>query len=306
MPEFERVFVRFRGRTIGPFTPDKITDMVRRGQVTRMHELSGDGLSWMKADEFGNFFPKAAPAGSVAGDMAASASSVPPGADGGTAPIANENATAQWYAHVNGEKQGPVSMDQMRLYCEANILKKDSLVWKSGMEAWKPAAETLPELFGTPAAAPGRTDTATPAAATAEATTGGEAAGTLTAEISKYHALVLAFGIGLLVLSAMLVIAQILILNQGGRQLKSTPMAAAVKISLAGALAVSGIMAVQAASKLKSALESGSAIQSLTAVRSLNQFWLYASISLLVWIAILILVGISAVAMNVPVLKVIT
>ncbi|MEM6472023.1 MAG: DUF4339 domain-containing protein, partial [Planctomycetota bacterium] len=280
MPEFERVFVRFRGRTIGPFTPDKITDMVRRGQVTRMHELSGDGLSWMKADEFGNFFPKPVQAGSVAGDMAADASDVPPGEEG-VAPIANENATAQWYAHVNGEKQGPVSMDQMRLYAEAKILKKDSLVWKNGMSAWKSAGEAIPELFGGAAAAtPGSTPVAVSSSA-GEQVESSEAVGTLGQEICRRHPLVMTLGIALLVIAATLLIAQILLLNQGGRQLKSAPMVAAVKIALAGAATVSGIMAVQTASKLKSALDSGSPIQTLTAVRSLNQFWVFSSMSLM-------------------------
>ncbi|MEM0926023.1 MAG: DUF4339 domain-containing protein [Planctomycetota bacterium] len=302
MPEFERVFVRFRGRTIGPFTPDKIKEMVRRGQVTRMHELSGDGLSWMKADEFGNFFPKAVQAGSVAGDMAASASDVPPGEGGAMAP--NENATAQWYAHVDGEKQGPVSMDQMRLYAEAKILKKDSLVWKNGMQSWQAAAEVIPELFGSPAPSAG----SSPASATVVADSGGasEATGPLASELCKPHALVMTLGIGLLVIAATLVIAQILLLNQGGRQLKSTPMIAAVKIALAGVATVSGIMAVQTASKLRAAGEAASPIQTLNAVRALKQFWLFTTIALMIWIGIVVLVAIAAMVMNVPVLKIIS
>ncbi|QDV43125.1 hypothetical protein Enr13x_29790 [Stieleria neptunia] len=304
MTQIERVFIRFRGRTIGPLTPDKVKDMVRRGQVTRMHELSGDGLSWMKADEFGNFFPRAVASGGMAGDMAASASSVPPGGEGshgegGAAPAASDNATAQWYAHVNGEKQGPVSMDQMRLYSEAKILKKDSLVWKNGMDTWKPAAEVIPELFGGAAAKSGQTivshvDSETPPAD----------GGALATELAKHHALILAFGVSLLIIAAIFMVGQIVALNQGGRKLKSDTMSAAIRISLSGVAAIAGVMAVQASVKLKAAAQSSSAIAALMAARTLNQFWLLTSVAVMIWLGILLLVLITALATNVPITNV--
>lgn len=304
MTDFERVFIRFRGRTIGPLTPDKVTDMVRRGQVTRMHELSGDGLSWMRADEFGNFFPRAVASGAVAGDMAASASSIPPGGEGaaiddggGAAPIANENASAQWYAHVNGEKQGPVSMDQMRLYAEAKILKKDSLVWKNGMDAWKPASESVPELFGA-AAASGTVVSSVPG--DEDAADGGA----LATEFAKHHSLILSLGICLLVIGAIFFIGQIVALNQGGKKLQSDTMSAALRISLGVVVAIAGVMALQAAPKLKAAAESSSAIAALVGARALNQFWLLSSIAVMIWLGILLLVIIAALATNIPVIDV--
>ncbi|MCA9138745.1 MAG: DUF4339 domain-containing protein [Planctomycetales bacterium] len=309
MTEFERVFIRFRGRTIGPLTPDKVKDMVRRGQVTRMHELSGDGLSWTKADEFGNFFPRAVASGSMAGDMAASSSMVPPGSSGfaggmdgdndGAAPTPNENATAQWYAHVNGEKQGPVSMDQIRLFAEAKILKKDSLVWKTGMQAWQPAGQAIPELFGGAPSGGGATVVSSVASEESPA-----AAGALASELAKHHSLILAFGVSLLIIAAIFMVGQIVALNQGGRKLKSDTMSAAIRISVSGVAAIAGVMAIQAATKLKAAAQSGSAVAALTAARSLNQFWLLSSVSVLIWLGILLLVLIAALATNVPITNV--
>lgn len=302
MNQIERIFIRFRGRTIGPLTPDKVKDMVRRGQVTRMHELSGDGLSWMKADEFGDFFPRAAASGGVAGDLAAGAGSVPPGGeagaiggdDGAVAPTPNENSTAQWYAHVNGEKQGPVSMDQMRLYAEAKILKKDSLVWKNGMDAWKPALESLPELFGGAAKnGPTGDDDASGEAPTES--------GALVLEFSKHHTLVLTLGICLLVIGAIFLIGQIFALNQGGPHRNTDMMTAALRFSLAAVAGVAGITALQAATKMKAATESSSAIATLMAMRSLNQFWLLSSIAVMIWLGILLLIVIAALATNLDV-----
>ena len=312
MNEIERVFVRFRGRTIGPLTPDKVRDMVRRGQVTRMHELSGDGLSWMKADEFGDFFPRAPTSGSMVGDMAADASSVPPGSSMGSgefgedpvaAPTPNENATAQWYAHVNGEKQGPVSMDQMRLYAEAKILKKDSLVWKNGLDAWKPASQAIPELFGG-SASPGGSPGGGSVVSSAPENDAAVESGPLATEISKSHSLILMLGISMLVVGAIFMIGQIIALNQGGRKLKSDYYSASLRISLGGVVAISGVMAIQAAMKLKAAAESSSPVATIVGVRALNQFWMLSSVATMIWVLVLLLALIAALATNIPLINI--
>jgi hypothetical protein len=36
----DRVYIRFKGRVLGPLTQEKTMDMVKRGQITRQHELS--------------------------------------------------------------------------------------------------------------------------------------------------------------------------------------------------------------------------------------------------------------------------
>lgn len=304
MSDYERVFVRFRGRTIGPFTPDKVKEMVRRGQVTRMHELSGDGLSWMKADEFGNFFPHAPSMGSS--ELAAGASSVPPGGGGGmdeydegggaaAAPMANENATAQWYAHVNGEKQGPVSMDQMRLYTEAKLLKKDSLVWKNGMDEWKPASQAIPELFGGAAA----TASATASSGEPAESMGEGVGGPLLDEMSQNHSVVLTAAIGLLAAGIVVMLAEIFVLNRPGIRRSQDYMASGIQIALAVAMLVSGGFGIVVASKLKELAGSSSAITALLSVRATNQFWLVGMICILAWLAIVLIIAIAAMATNV-------
>ena len=177
MTDTDRVYVRFRGRTLGPLTPDKVKDLIKRGQVTRMHELSGDGITWSKADEFGDFFPPLQPAGfgqfpgeamggpgmggmgaPGMGGMAPGAvppapgggPPMPPGAGGPPAMGASANpahTSAQWFAHVKDNNEGPISYDQLQLWAHAKVLKPDSLVWNSSMESWKPAQEIMPELF---------------------------------------------------------------------------------------------------------------------------------------------------------------
>ncbi|MEO1527286.1 MAG: DUF4339 domain-containing protein [Planctomycetota bacterium] len=303
MDQIERVFVRFRGRTIGPFTPDKLRDMVRRGQVTRMHELSGDGLSWMKADEFGNFFPQQT---SYSADLNASASEVPPDGMGGPAkPPANENAQAQWYAHVNGEKQGPVSMDQMRLYHEAKILKKDSLVWRSGMDAWRPAGEVIPEFFG-PAPKPSA-DGGAPDMITSGSTDAGPAGdmGPLASEVTKQHTMVLILGITLVLGGLVFIGAQITKFSStSGKTLQSDYMGGTMRMALGGVALLAGALALQTSSKLKAASEESMAVATVVAVKSLNQFFIVSGVGMIVWLCVLAIVVLSAIATNVPVLNV--
>lgn len=303
MDQIERVFVRFRGRTIGPFTPDKLRDMIRRGQVTRMHELSGDGLSWMKADEFGNFFPQQT---TYSSDLAASGSDVPPGDSmgGPSKPAANENAQAQWYAHVNGEKQGPVSMDQMRLYHEAKILKKDSLVWRSGMDAWRPASEVLPEFFGpAPRAASGEAPDVITSGST-EAGPMGDA-GPLATEITKQHAMLLVLGIMLVIGGLVFCGAQITKFSStSGKPLQSDYMGGTMRMALGGVALIAGALALQTSAKLKTAAEESMAVATVVAVKSLNQFIIASGVGMIVWMCVLVIVVLSAIATNVPVLNV--
>ena len=279
--------------------------MVRRGQVTRMHELSGDGLSWMKADEFGNFFPQTSTM-TMSSDLAAAASDVPPG-EGGmgmgggepTKPVVNENAQAQWYAHVNGEKQGPVSMDQMRLYFEANILKKDSMVWRNGMDAWKPAGEVIPEFFG---ASSGGGPVVV--SSSSEPSPAGDA-GPFIGEFAKQNVMVLLLGISLLLGGAVFCGAQMMkFSSSSGKKLQSDYLGGTMRISLGGVAIIAGALALQASGRLKAAAEDGSLPASIVAAKAVNQFFVVTGIGLMLWLCVLAIVVVSAIATDVPVLNV--
>ena len=52
-----QIYIRFKGRTLGPFSLERASEMKRRGQITRLHELSTDGMSWVKAVDVELLFP---------------------------------------------------------------------------------------------------------------------------------------------------------------------------------------------------------------------------------------------------------
>ncbi|QDT59865.1 hypothetical protein SV7mr_23770 [Stieleria bergensis] len=301
MSEIERVFVRFRGRTIGPFQPNKIFEMIDRGQVTRSHELSADGLSWVKAEEFGNFFPQAS-SGFSDGSFTQAAGAMPPGESAGgdegddSGPVPNQNAAAQWYAHVQDEKQGPVSLDQLKLYRDANLLTETSLVWRSGMEAWLPAKDVVPSLFeqdGSDDVIKRRQDS--------DADVDG---GTLATELSRNHGVVMAFAVAALLLGLLLVGVQIagMSSNASGSMLKM--MARLGKITTGVSLIALGAVAIQVSQKLKLVATQSSPIGSLVAAKVLNQFWAIACAAIVAGLIAQVVIAIMTVAMQGSLLEV--
>src|SRR3954451_9326718 len=52
----EQLFVRIRGHVQGPYELEKLRALVRRGQLSRMHEVSADGSVWKQAATFPELF----------------------------------------------------------------------------------------------------------------------------------------------------------------------------------------------------------------------------------------------------------
>ena len=51
-----RLYIRIRGRVLGPYDREKLHLMARRGQFGRMHEVSEDGVAWQPASTYGELF----------------------------------------------------------------------------------------------------------------------------------------------------------------------------------------------------------------------------------------------------------
>lgn len=57
-------------------------------------------------------------------------------------PLDNPN---QFYIAVNNSQAGPFSEEQLKKLIQNNMVSDDTLVWKSGMSSWMPAAQ-VPEV----------------------------------------------------------------------------------------------------------------------------------------------------------------
>lgn len=148
----DRIYVRFKGKTLGPLADQKVRDLVRRGQITRMHELSSDGLTWTRAEEFGDFF--AAPASRATVSPNAAMATQDKSATNGAAsvPIPGQAAddSVQWYANIGGENQGPVTTRTIVQWIQSGEVTRQTLVWRAGFDDWRSAESCLSEHFASP------------------------------------------------------------------------------------------------------------------------------------------------------------
>jgi hypothetical protein len=147
----DRVYVRFKGKTLGPLTTEKVHGLIKRGQITRMHELSSDGLAWTRAEDFGVFFAQRnsqqathenprEPTFPAPSTEATQHHSQP-------RPGERPQDDIEWYAHFNKQSQGPITTDALYDLIDNGTISSKTLVWRSGFEDWRPLEMAIPERF---------------------------------------------------------------------------------------------------------------------------------------------------------------
>ena len=58
--------------------------------------------------------------------------------------------SSNYYYAVNGKRQGPVTLDELKLMAAREDLKRSDLVWTEGMPAWQPAGSEIAIFQGLP------------------------------------------------------------------------------------------------------------------------------------------------------------
>jgi len=143
----EQIYIRFKGKTLGPLGPEKVHQLVKRGQVTRMHELSSDGVSWLRAEKFGEFFPQ----------KQRNESLIPKAAKEDDAPAATISAApdqknqipenGEWYVNIHAENRGPLSKSAVNGLIDEGLVTAESFVWRPGLNDWQVAELMFPDRF---------------------------------------------------------------------------------------------------------------------------------------------------------------
>lgn len=59
----------------------------------------------------------------------------------GPAPETSADAQQGWYAGIDGKPTGPMSQDELARKLEAGVMTGETLVWREGLDGWKPLAE---------------------------------------------------------------------------------------------------------------------------------------------------------------------
>jgi hypothetical protein len=153
----DQYYIRVRGRVQGPFDVDKLRQLARRGQFSRLHEISVDGQQWEPAKDRPELF--AAPTVAVAATTGQAA------AYGGAAIEAYASSAKEgqsraapnvpsgdgWYYVYAGKEQGPVDFTSLYEMFVSRHLAPDTEIWRQGMAEWAPA-HAVPGFFGNTAA----------------------------------------------------------------------------------------------------------------------------------------------------------
>jgi S1-C subfamily serine protease len=144
----QQFFIRTRGHVLGPYDLEKLQGLSRRGQLSRMHEVSTDGVTWVKASTFPELFQSPAVAGAAQAPAGAPAAFRLGGGEHGNR-VGSEAQTgsgpAKWY-YANGQgQQGPVDASHLQQLLASRQLSGDSRIWSEGMTDWAPINQ-VPEL----------------------------------------------------------------------------------------------------------------------------------------------------------------
>ena len=143
-----QLYIRVRGRVLGPYDQEKLQSLARRGQLSRMHELSADAVNWVRASNYPELFvghPVAIPAESQPMNVAVE------GVTATGATVSHAPSQSQWHYTSAGVQRGPVDFGNLQLLFGTGQLGPDDLVWSDGMPAWIPASQ-IPGLIKGPSA----------------------------------------------------------------------------------------------------------------------------------------------------------
>jgi hypothetical protein len=136
----DQFYVRIRGRVQGPYDTAKLQSLVRRGQLSRMHEVSTDRSLWRQAADFPELFATPTVAQGAARTYQQGGTH-----DGELELEAPASPGGEWFYALNQEQKGPVSFEQLKGLLQAGVITGSSLVWREGMSEWSPA-EVVPNL----------------------------------------------------------------------------------------------------------------------------------------------------------------
>ncbi|MCP4815500.1 MAG: DUF4339 domain-containing protein [Planctomycetaceae bacterium] len=156
------LYIRVLGRIKGPFEWDKLRTLVKRGQLSRIHEVSADNQTWVKATEYPELFqadPYELHPVAVGNPIYIEPQPEEPVESTAEEPdpgyaVAPPQESSDWYYDLNGDPTGPVTFAVMQQMVASGQIPPQCRVWKEGMDDWAPA-ETIPGVAAGPQSATG-------------------------------------------------------------------------------------------------------------------------------------------------------
>jgi hypothetical protein len=290
-----QLYMRVRGRVLGPYDHERLQGLARRGQLSRMHELSSDGVSWVRASNYPELFTGGqAELPTLPSD---GANSLPPDSFGGgsstlTPPQAQAPGAAagsKWYYTAGGEQRGPVDFANLQMLAGLGQLGPQDQVWAEGMVSWVPAAHVHGLIKGA--------DSGSSATAEAAASRVPEGLRRSAAD-SRGWALFISFVMYLYAIAS--AGFGILILIVGSREREAGAVAYGIAALLHAMIVIfGGALLSTYASRLGKLRYTSDPIILERALEALRNFWIYISMYLVVWLSLIVIVAIAVFAVGV-------
>ena len=132
------MYVRIRGKSVGPLDNAKVQELVRQGKISRASEVSDDGENWVRASEYGSLFTSdgVSERGVWNGNLvdgSAAAPSKPRGMNDFLSTNAKSDEPVIWFYSTDGRAGfGPHTRSEIGVLIRQGTLKPDGLVWKQG------------------------------------------------------------------------------------------------------------------------------------------------------------------------------
>ena len=137
------LWVKEKGRVLGPYTIDKLKKLVDENWLSKMHLVSEDQMTWLDAGDYQNgVLWDRNSSQPIEIEKALQGQSAEESVDRDPSPLKEPN---EWWYTKNGQQLGPISLEQLKNMFGCQDLKPDEQVWREGMQYWK-AAINVPEL----------------------------------------------------------------------------------------------------------------------------------------------------------------
>jgi hypothetical protein len=125
----DRLYVRVRGKVLGPFSFAQLQALRDRGQLRRFHEVSPDRSVWSPASSLADLFP---PETGVQTSVQQADVLLLEQA----APREVKTAGGWYYNDAEGQMQGPVERAHLDSLLDQGALSGSTLVWREGLSDW--------------------------------------------------------------------------------------------------------------------------------------------------------------------------
>jgi TM2 domain-containing membrane protein YozV len=129
-------YVRVRGRVLGPYTLDAVSQMAKKAQIGRSHEMSLDGEAWHPASEFPEVFDRSPAAVDVPSQLIPSFGGQYP--SGAAVPQVNHGPTGPlWHYTLRGQQQTAAIPESALInLISTGQVGADDHVWCEMMASW--------------------------------------------------------------------------------------------------------------------------------------------------------------------------